>query len=379
MAVALTQFVQPMLMGEQSSNSSIQIINEDGDDLNLIDIRDDDPISVRPSPSPSPSKSLSHSQSPFISSPSSNQMSDDTNNDINNNNNNNNVKNENGKTNIIIMDENDEETESLKEEESISISQCRYCYQSISKEKSVSQCLCSSVLCKECLINELKLCHGRNNGLLQCTVCKSQYDVKTEFAFKYSKDCHKFCNGLIHCGLKDEQYLLDSVGGKVGFFLVILGINTWILSTSLLFAFPPNGCPIELYYMVSIFDFAVGISTIWFIIKCRWLSPLFLSIMYGIRTIYVLLGWIPSINLCNIYIYHHKNSNHISILIYFLVFSFFASIIMAMCWIIDLKSQFNKYSKENGKLVLSKNNIKIEINDIGISHHHHQDENDNFE
>ena len=207
---------------------------------------------------------------------------------------------------------------------------------------------------------------------------QSQYDVKTEFSFKYSKDCHRFCNGLIHCGLKDEQYLLDSVGGKVGFFLVILGINTWILSTSLLFAFPPNGCPIELYYMVSIFDFAVGISTIWFIIKCRWLSPLFLSIMYGIRTIYVLMGWIPSINLCNIYIYHHKNSNHISILIYFLIFSFFASIIMAMCWIIDLKSQFNKYSKENGKLVLSKNNIKIEINDIAISHHH-QDENDNFE
>eukprot|EP00486_Rosalina_sp_Unknown_P004089 CAMPEP_0201577996 /NCGR_PEP_ID=MMETSP0190_2-20130828/24623_1 /ASSEMBLY_ACC=CAM_ASM_000263 /TAXON_ID=37353 /ORGANISM="Rosalina sp." /LENGTH=52 /DNA_ID=CAMNT_0048010649 /DNA_START=63 /DNA_END=218 /DNA_ORIENTATION=+ len=52
MAVALTQFVQPMLMGEQSSNSSIQIqLNEeDGSD---------DLISVRPSPSPSPSKSLS--------------------------------------------------------------------------------------------------------------------------------------------------------------------------------------------------------------------------------------------------------------------------------------------------------------------------------
>ena len=182
MAVALTQFVQPsyviqytyylvvyiyiysVLMGEQSSNSSIQIINEeDGDD----------PISVRPSPSPSPSKSLSHCQSPFISSPSSlNQVSDDTNDDDQLNST---QLNENGKTNILIMDQ---ETESLKEESiSISMSQCRYCYQSISRTKSVSQCLCSSVLCKECLINELKLCHGRNNGLLQCTVCKVRYTV----------------------------------------------------------------------------------------------------------------------------------------------------------------------------------------------------------
>ena len=199
-----------------------------------------------------------------------------------------------------------------------------------------------------------------------------------------NRDCKLLFNFLIHCGLKDEQYLLDSVGGKIGFFLVILGINTWILSTSLLFAFPPNGCPIELYYMVSIFDFAVGLSTIWFIIKCRYLSPLFLSIMYFIRSIYILLGWIPVINFCNIYSYHHKQSNHISILIYFLVFSLFASIIMAICWIFDLNSQFKKYKKENGKLVLNTpNNIKIEINDIVSHHHHHHnhnhDENDQFE
>jgi len=230
---------------------------------------------------------------------------------------------------------------------------------------NVSQCHCSGVLCQSCLIRELKLTHGRANGLLQCTVCKDEYDVETEFNFKLKRDCKSLCiDSLIHCGLKDEQYLLDSIGGKIGFFLVILGINTWILSTSLLFAFPPNGCPIELYYMVSIFDFAVGVSTIWFIIKCRYLSPLFLSIMYFVRFLYILLGWIPSINLCNIYIYHDYQSNHVSILSYFLSFSFIAFIVMGICWIIDLNHQYKKYEKENGKLVINTNHSKIEINDI---------------
>lgn len=44
---------------------------------------------------------------------------------------------------------------------------------------------------------------------------------------------------------------------------------------------------------------------------------------------------------------------------------------------IDLRSQYQKYSKEHGRLVLDANNIKIEINDIAITHH--QNENDNFE
>merc|ERR1712130_585803 len=109
--------------------------------------------------------------------------------------------------------------------------------------------------------------------------------------------------------------------------------------------------------------FAVGVSTIWFIIKCRWMSPCLLGIMYFFRFLYILLGWIPSINLCNIYNYHHVQSNHISILSYFLSFSLIAFIIMSICWIIDMKKQ---YTKENGKLVLNANDIKIEVNDIAM-------------
>ena len=173
-------------MGEQS-NSSIQIVNEEDTDDH---VREDGPISVRPSPSPSPSKSISHSESPFISSqcistitPSNHSHDDDNDNDDDDNvhtkatkptnDNDSNNKINDGQTNILSITnlEDDEENDCLKEH-SKSMSQCRYCYTDIPKKESVSQCHCSGVLCKECLINELKLCHGRNNSLLQCTVCK---------------------------------------------------------------------------------------------------------------------------------------------------------------------------------------------------------------
>jgi len=259
-----------------------------------------------------------------------------------------------------------EQTQNIEPREpsvSISMSQCRYCYNDLARKCNMSQCHCSGILCRECLVKELQLTHGRADSRLQCTVCKQKYEVQTEFTFNCSKDCASLCGSfLIHCGLKEEQYLLDSVGGRVGFFLVILGINTWIFSTSLLFAFPPNGCPIELYYMVSIFDFAVGVSTIWFILKCRYLSPLFLSMMYFVRFVYLLLGW--TTNLCNIYVYHDHDADHISILSYFLLFSFTAAMIMMVCWIVDFRAQYTKYRKEHGKLILAKNDIKIEIDNI---------------
>lgn len=358
MAIALTSFVQPMLINNQSSDSSTPITTS-GEGQDLMD--------KECCPSPSPSTNPPHSPSTSLSSShslmachrkDSTSYSDIV--DIDFEPNDKTLEFEkklHGKTHTIDVAED--------EEGSLSMSQCRYCYADILRKCNVSQCHCSGVLCQSCLIRELKLTHGRANGLLQCTVCKDEYDVETEFNFKLKRDCKSLCiDSLIHCGLKDEQYLLDSIGGKIGFFLVILGINTWILSTSLLFAFPPNGCPIELYYMVSIFDFAVGVSTIWFIIKCRYLSPLFLSIMYFVRFLYILLGWIPSINLCNIYIYHDYQSNHVSILSYFLSFSFIAFIVMGICWIIDLNHQYKKYEKENGKLVINTNHSKIEINDI---------------
>lgn len=159
-------------MGEQSSNSSIQIqLNEeDGSD---------DLISVRPSPSPSPSKSLS-SQSPLFAAETDDEQVIDNKDNCSDGSNDSMDSNDTDDSDNNDKDDNEKETDSLntlntlnmnEREESISMSQCRYCYSDISKQKSVSQCHCSGVLCQSCLINELKLCHGRNS-LLQCTVCK---------------------------------------------------------------------------------------------------------------------------------------------------------------------------------------------------------------
>lgn len=179
---------------------------------------------------------------------------------------------------------------------------------------------------------------------------------------------------MIHCGLKDEQYLLDSAGGKIGFVLVILGINTWILSTSLLFAFPPDGCPIALYYMVSVFDLMVGLATLWFIVKCRYLSPLLLSTMYFVRFLYVLLGW--TVDLLHIGTYHAVQSNHIAILIYFAAFSLLAAVVIGGCWFADFYRQFRRFKTDHGRLVLHKNDIKIEVHDLICTDQH--DESDDF-
>eukprot|EP00484_Ammonia_sp_Unknown_P024458 CAMPEP_0197025408 /NCGR_PEP_ID=MMETSP1384-20130603/5762_1 /TAXON_ID=29189 /ORGANISM="Ammonia sp." /LENGTH=423 /DNA_ID=CAMNT_0042453935 /DNA_START=116 /DNA_END=1387 /DNA_ORIENTATION=- len=412
MAVALTSFVQPMLLGDQSSESmKTGSRSEDTNTQNLDSLTLDPMIGdVNPSPSPSPTQSPS-SQSPScttsaISLPNQarthsipysdvgeidfNALNediqctkaaqtqhakhrpadtlvelDDIHIDLVGNRAENELEESFTPKACGAVEADRESLHSPSQNKEYSVSTCRYCYADIERKMSVSQCHCSGVLCRECLIKELKLTHGRADSCLQCTVCKREYDVKTEFSFNLQRDCKSLCSHfLIHCGLKDEQYLLDSAGGKIGFFLVILGINTWILSTSLLFAFPPNGCPIELYYMVSVFDFAVGVSTIWFIIKCRYLSPLFLSIMYFVRFLYIILGWLPSINLLNIHRYHDAESNHVSILAYFSIFSLVASLIMCLCWIIDFRAQYGKYRKENGTLILEKNGIKIEINDI---------------
>ena len=130
------------------------------------------------------------------------------------------------------------------------------------------------------------------------------------------------------------------------------------------FRFPPDGCPIALYYMVSVFDLAVGVATMWFIVKCRYLSPLLLSAMYFARFLYVLLGWIPSIDLLHINTYHAVQSNHEGILLYFVSFSLLTATAMGGCWVSDFCRQFSKFRTQHGRLVLHKNDIKIEVHDL---------------
>jgi len=365
MAVALTSFVQPMLVVRRSSDASVTNNSankasrtpapSDSEDCHSVDSESSDFRMASFSPSNDPAIGNEHCKESasyfninldsngdgeFISPPNT--------------------------LYIAAMDSNDGPS-SENDDASVSRTQCRYCYSDISREHNVSQCHCTGSLCKECLIKELQLTYGRRDKLLQCTVCKNEYAVETEFTIDLKRHCRSFCTDfVVHCGLKDEQYLLDSVGGKIGFVLVILGINTWILSTSLLFAFPPNGCPVELYYMVALFDFLVGISTIWFIQKCRYLSPLLLSGMYFVRFVYILLGWMPSVNLLNIHRYHHEESDHVAILGYFLAFSLLAAAAIAVFTGRDLYRQIKRFRTKYGRLVLNKNtaDIKIDVQDL---------------
>jgi len=381
MAVALTSFIQPMLVASPSSDASV---------TNHLahQRRNDHDVTCYPSPSvshssdtPTPSdsetsessdfrmSSFSPSNGPLIDGKHCKQSSSYFDIESECNAIDGDRKPSTAPSNvphIALVQSNDLSSSSSDgEAHSVSTSQCRYCYADTPRELNVSQCHCSGTLCKECLIKELQLTFGRKDQLLQCTVCKSEYHVDTQFGFDCSRHCRLFCTDfVVHCGLKDEQYLLESAGGKVGFVLVILGINTWIMSTSLLFAFPPDGCPIALYYMVSVFDLAVGVATMWFIVKCRYLSPLLLSAMYLLRFLYVLCGWMPSVNLLHIYTFHHVESNHTAILAYFVAFSLLAAICIGGVWVGDLCRQFRRFKTKHGRLVLQRSGIEIEVHDL---------------
>eukprot|EP01084_Bolivina_argentea_P173927 301278_1 len=204
---------------------------------------------------------------------------------------------------------------------SLSLSHCRYCYKTLCRKSSVSQCHCNGNLCKVCLIREVVLTYNRSNHEIQCTVCHHPYDAKTEFKWKW-KDYRVFHrSNMIFCGLKNEEYLLNSTGGKLGYALVILGIAIWIVSTSFVFTFPPYELPLYLYYMIAVFDLVVGVATLWFVTKCRWLTSFVLSVLYFLRCLYLLSGWTPIAHLLHLDDYEKV---HINVMSYFVSFSFIA-------------------------------------------------------
>jgi len=232
---------------------------------------------------------------------------------------------------------------------STSISQCRYCYTDIRRTASASTCHCSGSLCQRCLVREVVLTYNRAQDVA-CTVCKKPYAVTAQQRWNCGKDCSKFMTRHMRClGLKDDEFLLDSIGGKIGYTLVILGITVWIVSTGMLFVMPSHGLPHSLFYVISAFDVFVGTSTLWFVVKCRWLITLFLSLLYLTRSLQLMLGCIPKINLMNIGVLQKNNINVIS---YFISFSFIAFVILTVCWIMDIAQQMNDYKMQNQTLVV---------------------------
>ena len=214
------------------------------------------------------------------------------------------------------------------------------------------------------VLKEIILTYNRSQHKPHCTVCQFHYEIDTKFDFKFKRDCIKN-KYLKCCGLRQEQYILETLGGKIGYFLVILGINCWIVATMVLFSFPPNGLPMYLYWIIAIFDVIVGISTIWLAIKCRFFTPIILSIFYLLRCLYLLLGWIPTINILNINMY---KSFHINIMAYFIAFSFISWLLLIAIAITDCSQQMIKYKMKNQ--IISINGVSININN---------QENDRFE
>ena len=157
-----TYISESVSVADQSSDSSFQPSRHEDDDIMDIDV----------CPSPSPSNSISESPETSLSSSETSigshrkdiaLYSDDELTQSNDSNN--------GQTKTMPSAE-EQESDSESHDLSISLSRCRYCYTDIPRTDNVSTCLCTGLLCKECLIRELKLTHGRTNSLLQCTVCK---------------------------------------------------------------------------------------------------------------------------------------------------------------------------------------------------------------
>mmetsp|Transcript_43398 Transcript_43398/g.71691 ORF Transcript_43398/g.71691 Transcript_43398/m.71691 type:complete len:331 (+) Transcript_43398:37-1029(+) len=251
-----------------------------------------------------------------------------------------------------------------EESESLSLTLCRYCYTEMdANSPSVSQCHCNGSLCKECLIKEVILTYGRSHHSPQCTVCQSKYTIERHFSFGCMDWC-RLCSFIECCGLRYEQYLLQSFGLRVGYVLVVFGIALWISATALVFSLPrptnTEQLPTFLYYMIAIFDLIVGVATLWFVMKCRWLTACFLCLMYSARCLYLLLGWISSGRV--IYDIYIERDSQINCVTYFICFSFIACVVLVTGCVIDISSQIARYRAANQKLVVHGGNKKISIN-----------------
>ena len=223
--------------------------------------------------------------------------------------------------------------------------------------------------------------HNRSNHEIQCTVCNYAYNVRKEFEWHCARDCKLFCgHTLICCGLKHEPFLLRNIGGKIGFALVIFGICVWIVSTSFVLSTPPYELPMYLYYLIAIFDLTVGIATLWFVLKCRWLTSLFLAVFYTLRCLYLLfVTFIPVLQLDTDTHFNqfththselmHRKSYYINVVSYFIVFSFIALLILTLCAVVDVHKQCLDYKIKHQTLTI--NGIKIDIAST-VNHPIHQ-------
>lgn len=110
--------------------------------------------------------------------------------------------------------------------------QCRYCYEDVNDHQNVSACWCNSLLCHQCMQNELLLTSGRGNHIAKCSICHFEYSVTRRKSIirqlYYWWKCAKFTWVSIQPTLFTVQFP-DWV-----MILLLIFCGLWIASTTAL-------------------------------------------------------------------------------------------------------------------------------------------------
>merc|ERR1719228_1137735 len=147
-----------------------------------------------------------------------------------------------------------EMTNKISPTKSLSISQCRYCYQEMDRAASVSNCHCNGCLCHSCLVKEVALTYNRGTNVTACTVCQKEYTLTTHHHWNWKRDCPRFCRQLKCCGLRQDEFIMDTTTGILGYGFVLIGITLWIICSGIIFTLPPHRLPLFVYYLLGSFD-----------------------------------------------------------------------------------------------------------------------------
>jgi len=254
---------------------------------------------------------------------------------------------------------------------SVSLSQCRYCYQDIEREACVSSCHCQGTLCQSCLIKELALTYNRGIGITACTVCQMEYKLTGQSSWDWKTDVPLFCcHHLKCCGLRPDEFLMSSTVGAIGFTLVIIGVSAWILSSAILFAVPSHTFPLFVFYMLASFDFAIMVLTFWFVDKCRCLTTFCISILYLLRASYMVLGYVTRVHFIEITI---TGEQYLNVVAYFLCFSVVAFVLLTVIWIKNIRRQVMGYKRRRQTLFVNGRCLgivrdQLSLDEVPIAH-----------
>ena len=177
---------------------------------------------------------------------------------------------------------------------------CRYCYININSKDNYSTCKCKTGLCKECLINELKLTESQNNNILSCTVCKTKYDIEyTNNVNHKTRKCLIFSilTTLFCFSIELQGNRIPDIKERFALYFLFFFLFIWTSATTYSIMEPGinnfNGLtPTLLVYLFLIsMDSIVSLSMLWFVhaIECLQMSIAFILFTIHFSRLFVVL------------------------------------------------------------------------------------------